>query len=160
MFPFDSIVQWYVEQLGLGEGFYLPCGLVDFTWYLLATGNFETWDIWLQTWVMDESILNMLLWSCHCPDFKACCLLPAPDLPLVLSVCSRVSPSTWQSCEQPQTVILNKSIGKPIPDAPPVAPAGIFVSVDKQPPDTSHSLLENYLPQNGVKVTFLWECLM
>lgn len=47
---------------------------------------------------------------------QACCLLPAPDLPLAL----------WQSCEQPQALILNKTIEKPVPDAPPVAPSWDF----------------------------------
>lgn len=103
-------------ELGLGQGFYLPCGLLDFTWYLLATGNCETWDIWLQTWVMDESILYVLPWSCHCPDFKAG-LLPSP--------CSRSSPGSISLLQSffshlaelwttTLTVILNEAIGKPL----------------------------------------------
>lgn len=81
IFPFDSVVQWSVEQLGLGEGFYPPCGLVDFNWYLLATWNYKSY---LATNLSNGWEYFCMCFLGHAPALTlrwACCLLPAPGPP-------------------------------------------------------------------------------
>ncbi|XP_033371979.1 transmembrane 4 L6 family member 1-like isoform X2 [Parus major] len=62
-----------------------------------------------------------------------------------------VSPLTWQSCEQPQTMILNKTIRKPVPDAPSVGPSWDFCFYG-QTATGYIPFITRKLPQTGVKM--------
>lgn len=63
IFPSGSAVQSSAEQLTLGPSFWTGSCLG-----FAGSGEMEAWGAWLQTQVMDGSVLHVLPQACLCPD--------------------------------------------------------------------------------------------
>lgn len=85
---------------------------------LVFAGNRELWDLKYLASNLSHGWEYFVCFLGHAVALtlrQAYCLLPAAGLPLAL----------WQNCEQP-TVMLKKTIEKPVLDAPPVAAPWAF----------------------------------